>query len=357
MGLFRRRHRRSAQAMIDRARAARGIATQLATEELPIVQGLAILHADIISSLELYGEQNGRRLATTPDFLEQPDPEEDRQATLHKAVQSLYWTGNAYASVARAGLMTAVRVLNPNRVGYVPETMDDLRVAAWLVDGMDYAPTELLHAKLNDDPRRGPLGRSPLVVCSSAIENYGWAYRYLADFYISGGNPSAVLRYNGRLQPGPVEGDADGRTQAQIAQDEWVASRQAFRPAVMDNAWTLDAGVAAQGIEQTLKVLEFAAVEVCRLMNVSPSIGNVMAGGSLTYSTVVDELHRWLVLSLGPTWITRLERWLSQGLPAGITARFDLDSLNASAAAQIAGRAAAVANPTAPPAPPQLRAV
>lgn len=356
MGLFRRHRRSRVEDKIARAQAARLVASSLTVEELPIVQGLAILHADLISSLDVYAEQNGQRVANTPDVLEQPDPEEDRQETLHKAVQSLYWGGNAWCSWAPAGRMSTLRVLNPNRVGYVPETLDDLRVAAWLVDGQSYAPTELLHVKLNDDPRHGPLGRSPLVTCGPALENYGWAYRYLADFFISGGNPSAVLRYNGRLSPGPVDDDTatPKRTQAQIAQDEWVTSRQAHRPAVMDNGWSLEEGPSPQDIEQTLKVLEFAAVEVCRLANVSPSIGNVMAGGSLTYSTVVDELHRWLVLSLGPTWITRLERWLTKALPPGLHARFDLDSLNASAAAQIAGRAAAAAAPTAPP---QLRAV
>jgi phage portal protein BeeE len=351
MGLFRRRYRRSTiEAKISRAQSARLVAAQLTTDELPICQGLAILHADLISSLDVYAEQNGRRVANTPDLLEQPNPEEDRQDTLHKWVQSLWWTGNAYASHAGAGTRLAtLEVLNPNRVTHLSDVFNDLRVAAWLIDGQQFDPSVLLHTKLNDDPRRGPLGRSPLDACAAALENYGWAYRYLADFYTSGGLPSMVLRSRTPLGPNPVPGDALGRTEAEIAQDQWVGARQAFRPAVMDQQWEVEAGPPPQDIEQTLKVLEFAAVEVCRLANVSPSIGNVMAGGSLTYSTVVDELHRWLVLSLGPTWITRLERSLSQLLPTGLTARFDLDSLNASAAAQIAGRAQATA--TTPPTP------
>ncbi|MCU1361273.1 MAG: Phage portal protein, partial [Ilumatobacteraceae bacterium] len=325
MRLLRRRHRSevSVQSQVDRLRAARSVGTELAVDELPICQGLAQLHADVISSLDMYATQNGKRVTTTPDLLEQPDPTEDRQSTVHKLVQSLWWDGNAYASTARAGTISSIHVLNPHLVGYDPDPFDDLAIRGWNVNGMPVPTRGLTHWKLNDDPRKGPLGKSPLVRCNAALANYGWAYRYLADFFANGGNPSLILRSNRPLAPGinGEPGDAD------IIVSQWIAARQQYRPAVLDGTqWTLEPGPLAQDIDKTVAVLEFAAVEVCRAVNVSPSIGNVLSSGSLTYSTTADELHRWAVLSLGPTWLKRIAAGFTAMLPTNLKCEFDLDT-------------------------------
>lgn len=328
MGLFRRR-RRSIASQLAKAQALRSSSLALQVDELPITQGLAQLHADLVSSLELQAvDRNGKVLTNQPELLVRPDETEDREDTLHKMVQALWWGGNATASVAGAGAASAsLHVLNPHSVGYEPDPYDSTLLRHWYVDGHPYPLDRLKNWKVNDDPRRGPLGRSPLVSCADALNLYGWAYRYLLDYFAQGGNPSLVLRSRRNLSPGAVEGDTAGRTEAQIAQDDWVAARQAYRPAVLDPMWELENGPDPQDLEQVVKVLEFAAVEVGRLANVPPSIGNMMSSGSLTYSTTADELRRWLLLGLGPTWLKRLERGFTALLPAGMFARFDQDSL------------------------------
>lgn len=328
MGIFRRK--RSVEQRIQAAAAARIANVSLTVEDLPITQGLVQLHADLVSSLELAAvdRSTGVPVANQPEVIVQPDPREDREDTLHKIVQGLFWGGNAPSSVARAGELTSIRMLNPNTVGYEPDPYDSTWLRNWYVDGRPL-PLERVHNwKINDDPRHGPLGESPLRRARTPLDVYTWAYRYLLDYFAQGGNPSLVLRSTRPLSPNPVTEDTLGRTEAQIAQDAWVSSRQLYRPAVLDPQWTLEQGPPPQDLEQTIRVLEFMGAQVAQLLNVPPSIANVLSAGSLTYSTTADELRRWLLLQLGPTWLKRIERGFTRLIDdPRLEARFDQDSL------------------------------
>jgi phage portal protein BeeE len=327
MGLFRRK--RSVEQRIQAAAQAR-IATNLTVEDLPIAQGLVQLHADLVSSLELVAldERTGRPVVNQPETVAQPDPREDREDTIHKMVQALWWGGNAPCSIARAaGGLTSVRVLNPNQVGYEPDPFDTTWLRHWYLDGRPMPLDAIQNWKLNDDPRRGPMGRSPFQNARQALDVYAWAYSHLLTYFAQGGNPSLVLKSARTLAPGPVPEDAAGRTEAQIAQDDWIRSRQLFAPAVLDPQWSIDAGPEPQDLEQIVRVLEYCGAQTAQLTNVPPSIANVLAASSLTYSTTADELRRWLLLQLGPTWLKRIERGFTRLLPPGLVARFDQDSL------------------------------
>lgn len=355
---LRRRRRSTVEQQIARAQALRQLGAELAVDELPVTQGLAQLHADVIAStaLEAIDERTGQPVVYQPDVVLAPDPLEDRFETVHKLVQSMFWTGNAWAALAGSGDVVALRVLDPNTVSHEEDFDDRLLVTGWQVQGVPLAVDRMAHWKLNDDPRRGPLGRSPLQRCRSALEMYGWAYRYLRDYFAAGGNPGLVLRSNRILAPAvPATGDAPRvASEAEIAQQQWVEARQVAVPAVLDPQWSLEKGPDPQDLEQVIRVLEFGAIETCRLTGVAPSIANAMSSGSLTYSTTRDELVRWLVLSLGPTWLTRLEAGFTRLLAPGLVARFDRDSLIDS---RLFATLAPNANPVEAAQRPPLRAV
>lgn len=331
MGWFRRR-RSTIDERIARAQAMRSLGSEVRVDELPVVQGLAQLHADVVASLDLYVEDSrGVRATDPPAIIVQPDPLEDRFDTMHKLVQSLYWRGNSFGALAGAGSgpdVMSMRILNPYTVGHLPDVDDSTMVAGWFVNGIEVDRSAVAHWKINDNPTRGPLGHSPLQNCQSALDMYGWAYRYLRDFFANGGNPSMALRSNRPLAPAKPATDTEPAemSEAEAAQIQWVESRQLARPAVFDPQWSIEEGPAAQDLEQTIRVLEFGAVEVARMMGVAPSIVNAMSSGSLTYSTVADELQRWVVLSLGPTWLVRIENGFTRLLAGtGLRARFDRD--------------------------------
>lgn len=310
------------QRTIQSARLARLAGGTYSVDELPICQGLAQLHADVIAAAELYAEDaRGNRIQNTPEVLVQPDPNEDRMVTQHKLVQSLWWEGNGYGLVHfddRFG--ASVQIQNPDAVAYLPhpDPARDLEVAGWIVHGMQARRDEVNHWKLNDDPRRGPLGHSPLRRCWTALENYAWAYRYLATYFVSGGDPTMVLRSQVPLTA----------TEAEAAQAQWVTARQSSAPAVLDPQWTLERGPGGvSDLEHVIRALDFAAVEVCRATNVAPSIANVVSQGSMTYSTVRDELRRWSILSLSPTWLRRIEDGYTRLIAPGLRARVDVETL------------------------------
>lgn len=288
--------------------------------ELPVVVGLAQLHADTVASLTMTAVRDGAPVRPTPPIVAQPDPDEAAGDTLHKIVQSLYWTGNAYALVTwppsgRAPAI-ALKVLNPDTVSFSTDPDDPLRVAEWEVAGYRYPRSDVLHIKLNDDPRLGPLGRSPLTQCRATLDWHAWAQWYLGDFFASGGVPSSILKSGRRLTP----------QRAADALGEWTDARQARRPGIMGPDWELEVP-AGPDHASTVTVLEEAVADVARALNVPPSLANAKSGGSLTYANVNDELRRWLALSLRPTWLARLERAWSRLLPRGTDAKFIDDAL------------------------------
>lgn len=354
MGLFRRQKvtvapgRRATVTLEERLAqitALRTSSAPITVDQLPVVQGLANLHADVISQFPLYAcTADGVRLLGTPQILEQPDPAESRGETIHKIVQSLWYTGNAFGLVGRDG----IRVQNPSFVttNGIIDIYDDLKIDGWIVHGQPVKFDGLAWWKINDDPRHGPLGASPLARCWQAVENYAWAYRYLADYYRSGGNPSILLKDRNASDP----------AQADALWQLWVAARQAGRPAIVPYDMEVTAAPAPADINQTVDVLSFCTAEICRATNTPPTLGNAPVSANLTYSTTLDELRRWLVLSLGPTWLSRLERGFTALLPEGLYARFDtseLPRLDVFGPVPVAPAAAAPSSP-GPPAPLEM---
>lgn len=293
-------------------------------DQLPITQGTASLIADALAAMPLYAvnERDGTEVADRFEVLEQPSPDEHRADTVHKIAQSMFWTGNAEALKGpldpSTGAITAITVLNPDSVSPDIDPEDDLHIVGWNINGRPFPRTAINLWKLNDDPRRGPTGESPLKRCATALDTYGWAYRYLADFFAQGGNPSTVLKSKIELSPAKI---------TELA-DEWVAARKQTRPAFLPNFLDLEVPQSTGELTAVIEVLGFAAAEVARALNLPVSLVNApVQGYSLQYSNVGDEFRRWLATSLGTTWVARIERGFTQLLPMGVAARMDPSQL------------------------------
>jgi|CXWL01.1.fsa_nt_gi phage portal protein BeeE len=306
-------------AVVQDARANGG--TPVPVNQLPVVQGLAQLHADTVAFMPFaaHDRRTGRPVANQPDIVEQPDPTEDRETTVHKIVQSIWYRGNAWAMLGPD--RSTFRVLVPELVSPLQYQVDPLRrliVDEWLIEGRPVHPDHLLWAKANDNPSYGPLGASPLRECSVALENYGWAYWYLADYFGTGGNPSHVLRSAAAL---------DDLSATEMI-TRWVKARRQRRPAILDPQWTLEAGSGTNDLNETIGVLMFSVAEVCRATNTPPSIGNApVAGDSSTYRNLADELRRWIVFSLGTTWCKRVAKIWGPVIDPRLEVRFDTAAL------------------------------
>ena len=320
---FRDRHYRADVSLVSQVlgelmSARAGTGTPVPYDELPITQGVASLISDSLASMDIYAvnADGVRQPEGMFPILEQPDPDEDRADTVHKLAQSLFWTGNAYALTNSSA--DAVTVLNPDTVGYTADSYNDLKIGMWHINGQATSRANIVHWKLNDDPRTGPLGRSPLRRCATALDTYGWAYRYLGDFFAQGGNPSSVLKSKLELDPAKV---------TELA-EEWMLARKQSRPAMLPQWLDLEVPPSSGELAAVVEVLGFAAAEVARMLNLPVSLVNApVAGYSLQYSNVGDEFRRWLAVSLGTTWVARIERGFTSLLPPGYRARLDPSTL------------------------------
>lgn len=272
--------------------AARIAGAPVPADQLPVAVGLATLHADVLASMPMTAGRN------TPAIVTRPNPSESYADTVHKLVQSAYWKGYAALLLDRPQNPTSASVLNPNAVTVVADSVDSTKIAEVRLNGVNIDPALIKLFNINVDPRRGPLGRSPLEAAAIPLRMYGYAYAYLSEFFEAGGNPSTVLRRTGL---GAEIYDAE-----QAATD-WITARQARRPAVLPAGWELSVPPNNGELEAVSRILETCAVEVCRLVNAPPSLANAKSSGSMTYSNVTSELARWLAIDLAPTWITRLE--------------------------------------------------
>lgn len=290
-------------------------------DELPITQGVTTLIADAVADMDLYAvDRDGKAVTQRFAVLEQPNPDEDRADTIHKIVQSLMWTGNAYGTNGPRdpgdGSISTVNILNPNTVSFIADPLDELRVDQWTIHGAPVGRSAITAWKLNDDPRRGPLGRSPLTVCASALGMYGWAYRYIADFFAQGGNPSSIFKSKLPL---------DNTKITELA-EEWMSSRRQVRPAFLPDWLELNIPMSNGELSEVIEVLDFASAEIARLLSMPVTIVNApVKGYTLTYTNVKDEFDRWLTVGLGTTWVRRIERGFTRLLPEGSGLRAHLD--------------------------------
>lgn len=278
--------------------AARGAADGLpiAPDRLPIVVGAATIHADMLGAMPAVPSMTDRRITM---LCAKPDPTTDYRTTIESGTLAMFYTGYAALLLdAPAPRTTSFRVLEPQAVRPNWDPADSRRVAYWTVDGQNVA-ADMVHAvNLIDDPRHGPVGESPLERCREALEMYGYAYRYLLNYFAGGGNPSSVLRTAHRLTT------AD----AYELVDEWITARMQHRPAVLDPTVQLEIPPSTGELAATLSVLDHAAAEVARLLNMPGSLVNAPSlGYSLTYANIGDEFRRWLAVSLRPTWVSRWE--------------------------------------------------
>lgn len=326
--VFRRRHKRSDTGpttddelspivdLLEYLAAVRAGIGAVDVEELPAAVGLVTLFADVASSFPIVAvdRASGERHGEQPMTFAQPDPTEEVSDTVEAIVQSLAWTGNAYATRSDEWPYATCRVINPNLVTPVLMPNDDRAVDYWLVNGEPYALDEVVHWKINNDPRRGPLGRSPIRQCAPALRVYTAAYAYLADYFDEGGVPAQYFQATRNMQPDEMR----------MYRDEWVDARRTSRTGVVPRDMELKFPPTVSETDHVLAVIEAASTELGRVLRVPPSITNAaVAGYSLTYTNVADDLRRWLAIGLGPTWLRAIARGFSQLAPDHVRAEVD----------------------------------
>lgn len=108
----------------------------------------------------------------------------------------------------------------------------------------------------------------------------------------------------------------------------WEAARAKRRPAFLSGGVELETYNPTSAADALLlDAVNYLDAVAARVMLIPPSLLNVEAHSSLTYSTTLDELRRWLTLSLMPGYLARIEAAFTDLLPRGQEATFDTSAL------------------------------
>lgn len=304
--------------IIGDAIAMRARAAALSPWQLPIVAACRRLIADTVAQLPLIDTKDRQPWHTQPPIVTRPDPSEPRWQTLWRVVDNL--TGHGYVWLLptawdAAGWPSALRVVDApagqptwDEHGYLADVAVDGRRLTPGPDGIIWLPYEVA--------ARGSAGQPPMARCWQVAENLAALFQ-MAGSYWEAGAPSYSVSVNARLSP-----DDAKRLKSQLL-TAWARSHE---PAVLDNGATLSP-VGSSAVEaQLVDSISMANAEIARTFGVMPSLVNVAAGDSLTYSTTESEARKWLAYGLG-SYLSRIEGAWSDLLPYGHQARFDSDEL------------------------------
>ena len=288
--------------------------------ELPIVVACRELLADTIAQLPLVNYRGYLPTDVQPPVVVQPDPFEPRWLTLHRLVNNL--TGAGYCWLIPTAFLAdeypaAVRVVDAPDAAGIFDPTGRLDHIIW--QGNRYTPGGgpggALWIPFRVE-RVGTLGTSPLGACFRALEYLAALWQMAGSFW-EAGFPSLALVIEGALSP-------TQRTEAKQGMLDAFARRH--EPAVIDRGGRLES-IGANAVDsQLVESIEMANTEVAKAFGVMPSLVNVRAGDSLTYSTTEAELSKWLKLGLG-SYLTRIEAAWSQLRPYGQTCHFDTSVL------------------------------
>lgn len=271
--------------------------------------------SDTIASLPLGSFRAGIEVET-PRVLAQPDPSETRVDTVAALVTSLLIDGNAYALVGGRdplGHPTSLVVLAPSAV-FVQVRDGEV---VYRIGGHEYDSDDVLHIRGVTLPGHSR-GMGPLEVQRRTLGLAIAGEDYAGESFVTGAMPSGVIQSDSEMT----------KDEAEAFKAAFVAAHGGRQrsPAVLSGGVTYQALSFSPADIELLDSRRFNAGAVCTIFGVPGFLVGVASGDSKTYSNVQQDTQLFVSYTLRP-WITRLEASLSQLLPRGQEAKFNLDGL------------------------------
>lgn len=307
--------------------------------------------AGVASALPLKTYKQGTRARTVVRLLDNPHPDmtpKELWETVY--VHVLLW-GNAYLRKVRndAGMLTWLLPIPPSavKVGRVRDWQNAGMLSPKVyevTDGTsreDLTDYEILHIPgLGYD---GVCGASPVRVARQSFGLAMAAESYGAKFFGSGSLMSGILQTEQRL-------DND---QAEAIKNRWKQKMSGLGTA--HDIAVLGSGTSFQPIQmpnddaQFLESRRFQVDEVARWFGVPPHMLFELSGSTSWGTGIEQQTIGWVVFSLQPTWLSRVEaRLTKEATPPGQYAEYTLEGLlRGDSAARAGFYAATVGRPIA----------
>jgi HK97 family phage portal protein len=315
------------------ARSANGSVTVEKALSLPAAFRAVQIIAGMGSQLELFGIKAGQRLDPTPALLAQPDPWRPRSSFVERYLVNAATDGNNFLLKHRAGNggpVVAVEALNPFAVKIRWENgvkFYDRYTAKGL---KTYTDDEILHVWGLEVPGHDR-GLGPIAACRYALAGHIDARDYAAGWFGGGSDvPSGVLSTDQPLDPAtakeykrmwqnPQGFDEDGKPlPADLGPSVRIIGRGlSYAPIMLKPSEA-----------QWLESQSFGVLDVARMFGVPADyLLASVEGNSLTYSNLEMVDAQFLRTTLFPVYLRKLEAALTELLPRGQEARFDVSEL------------------------------
>ena len=277
------------------------------------------LNSRQLASFPTYGVK-GSTPFTLPAWSTNPEPElyGSWSEFMHAVVNCLELRGEAFCyatgrySSSTGGYPARFVVLNPDAVAV--EWIDGRR--EYLVDEYPVDRADICHLKYQSWPGRLH-GISPLEWSARSLATSSSLEQYASRLATRGGIPWAVLKSDKNIS---------GK-QATDAQSTWVAAaaRRDGAPAVIGNAFTLEALSLSPRDMALLELREFDERRICAAFGVPSYLVNVEQSSSMTYANSTDlRVFHWQA-TLRPLTQMIAEVWSAWLLPAGSRMEFNPD--------------------------------
>jgi HK97 family phage portal protein len=272
--------------------------------------------SDQIGALPIQAERNGEPIPTPP-VLGRPELDRTRSEFIAAAVTSLLVNGNAYILAGRRDSLGYPQ----NVVLLDPEAVDVKTVGGTIqykAAGQTLNPEDVTHIRGFCLPGHVK-GYGPLDLNAQAIAQALAGDQYAAQSFMTGAIPDGVLYSENEIT-------AD---QAAELKNAWIAGNGGRQrgPAVISGGVKYEKLEFSSADLELLDSRRFSALNICTLFGVPAHLVQVEnTTGSNTYSSVTQDSQAFVRFTLRP-WIVRLEEGLSDLLPRGQRATFNLDGL------------------------------
>lgn len=257
---------------------------------------------------------DGTRQIDAPDWITTPDPWMTRQAWIQSTIASLALRGNAYWSITRTkGVPTRLAILNPLEVTVSNVPGMDLPRLVW--KSRELNRTDCAHLALMRRPGTHE-GLGPIQAAADTVAGSVDLRRYAAD-WTRNGQPNGVLTTDQILT----------QEQADAAKQRWLENVRSDQPVVLNAGLKYTPLMLKPSEIQWIDAQRMNVTSIARLFGIPARL--IMAaidGMPSTYANQQQEdlsFVRWTLM----TYLVEIEAALSNLLPAGQTARFNLDAI------------------------------
>jgi len=280
-----------------------------------IWRGITLI-ADAIGGLPLHAYRSEQYVDPQPNILVRPVATETRIETISSMVAALLIHGNYIAILGAPGANgypDSFYPVNPEKVGVRRED----GAIVYHINGVDYDSSEIMHIKGFSLP--GELVGYGILSAQRQAIGGAIATQTYAERYFNGG----------AIPPAYIESDNPDLTQeeASALKSAWLQSYGGINmtPPVFNAATRVKTLAANARESQLIEARQYSLTEIANMIGL-PAYYLGAPNSSRTYSNVSEEnlqLVRWSLLP----WISRIEQKLTDYIPRGQVAKFNVDAL------------------------------